>query len=131
MADDRHPPSNADTTDDPRRGEGLPEADAQAQACADKKESHQAAQAKGRRAVRPPFSLIRDTLSHETVDALEQLLAAAKRGEIIGVAYAAMLKQRNYIVNTAGEAYRNPTFSLGMVRVLDDELMQRVRGYNS
>lgn len=80
--------------------------------------------------MRPPFTLIRDSLSHETVDALEQLLAAAKRGEIIGVAYAAMLKQRNYIVNTAGEAYRNPTFTLGMVRVLDDELMQRVRGYN-
>lgn len=75
-----------------------------------------------------PFLLVADTVSHDTVQCLTDLLAAAKNGEIIGLAFAAMLKRRGYIVNTAGEAYRNPTFSRGMVAALDDRLSQRIRG---
>lgn len=77
---------------------------------------------------RDPFILISDTVSTETVRCCEQLLEAAKKGEIIGVAFCAMLKRRAYIVNTAGEAHRNPTFTRGMVAALDDQLATRVRG---
>lgn len=78
--------------------------------------------------MKEPYVLLPDYVSHDTVDCLKQLLAQAKRGEIIGMAYCAMLKRRAYIVNTAGEAHRSPTFSRGMVAALDDQLAGRIRG---
>lgn len=77
---------------------------------------------------RAPFILVPDTISNDTVQALEQLLVAARKGDVIGVAFAAMLKKRGYIVNTSGEAHRNPTFTRGMVAALDDQLSGRIRG---
>jgi len=77
--------------------------------------------------VKPPYVLVPDTLSNDTVECLEQLLAAARSGELIGIAFAGMLKRRGYIVNTAGEAHRNPTFARGTVAALDDQLSGRVR----
>jgi hypothetical protein len=58
------------------------------------------------------------------------LLKRARRGEVIGLAYAAMLKKRAYIVNTAGAAHTSPTFARGMVAALDDQLGGRIRGGN-
>lgn len=81
--------------------------------------------------MRPPFVLVPDNVPNGTVDCLETLLKAAKNGELIGIAYAGMLKRRGYIVNTAGEAHRNPTFARGMVAALDDQLAGRVRGGNT
>jgi hypothetical protein len=78
--------------------------------------------------MKPPFLLVPDVVSHELVECLELLLDQAKRGQIIGIAYAAMLKKRAYITNTAGEAHRNPTFSRGMIATLNDQLGQNVRG---
>lgn len=77
--------------------------------------------------MKPPFRLIPDTISSDTVEALTQLLDLAQRGELIGVAFAGMLRQRRYFVNTAGEAHRNPTFARGCVGALDDELARRTR----
>lgn len=80
--------------------------------------------------MRPPFVLhvTDNSVSADTVECLEALLEKAKRGEVIGVAYAAMYKRRRYVVHTCGEAHRNPTFSRGMLAALDDDLSQRVRG---
>lgn len=75
-----------------------------------------------------PFALIPDVVSTDTVECLQLLLQRAQAGEVIGLAFCAMLKRRAYIVNTAGEAHRNPTFARGMVAALDDELGQRTRG---
>lgn len=77
---------------------------------------------------RPPFALIADTVSNDTIEALETMLEDAKRGKIIGIAFGVMLKNRRFYVNTAGEAHRNPGFSLQMTRMLDDQLVTRVRG---
>jgi len=76
---------------------------------------------------RPPFSLITETISADTVECLDELLERARAGEIIGIAYVAMFKRRKYVANATGEARRNPTFTRGMVRVLDDELGRRIR----
>lgn len=80
--------------------------------------------------MKPPFTLIRATVSHDTVEALEFLLHEAKRGEVIGIAYGAMMKRRACIVDTAGEAYRNPLFALGVVCMLSDDVAKRARGVN-
>lgn len=76
--------------------------------------------------MKAPFTLIADKVSTDTVECLRLLLARARRGEVIGLAYCAMLKQRQYIVNTAGVAHDSPTFARGMVAVLDDSLSNRI-----
>jgi hypothetical protein len=70
---------------------------------------------------------VSDNLSHETVELLEQLLDEARRGQIIGFAFVAMRKRREFIGDTAGEAHRNPTFARGMVAALDDHLSDLVK----
>lgn len=72
--------------------------------------------------MKPPFRLVQDTVSVDTVKALEQLLRMAKRGQVIGIAFAAMYKRREFIVNATGEAARSPVFARGMVAALDDAL---------
>jgi len=78
--------------------------------------------------MKPPFTLIQDSISHDSVEALQILLSEAKCGDLIGFAFTAMYRKRNYVVNAAGEAYRNPTFALGMAMVLIDYLMQHANG---
>lgn len=78
--------------------------------------------------MKPPFQLVPDSVSKDTVECLEQLLVEARKGRIIGVAFVAALKKRAYIANTAGECHRNPTFARGMVATLDDHLSARVHG---
>lgn len=77
--------------------------------------------------MKPPFRLVPDTISTDTTQALEEMLAMARRGELIGIAFACILKRREYFVNTAGEAHRNPMFARGIVAALDDDLGHRMR----
>lgn len=72
------------------------------------------------------FKLVEDAASEDVVQALEALLEQARRGELIGIAYAAMYKRRRYAVDTAGECRHSPTFTRGMVRALDDRLSASV-----
>lgn len=76
---------------------------------------------------RPPFRLITfpNTSSH-TVECLEVLLERAKRGEIIGIVYAAMQSNRRFFLNSCGEARRNPTFAAGMTSAMHHELMKQI-----
>lgn len=76
----------------------------------------------------PPFTLVPDAYSTETVECLRTLLADAEKGVLIGVAFAAMYKRRGYRVSACGEAHRSPTYTRGMIRALDDRLAERVRG---
>jgi hypothetical protein len=66
----------------------------------------------------PQLRVAGQFVSHDTIAALESLLARARDGEIIGLAYVALARQKNYVVDTAGEARRDPTFALGMVQIL-------------
>lgn len=75
-----------------------------------------------------PYTLIPDSISHETVEALGELLEQARAGELVGFAFAAILKRRRYIVNTAGECRGDPTLTRGMALALDDELRDMVHG---
>ncbi len=74
-----------------------------------------------------PIRLVPDAISRDTVQVLEASLLEARVGKIIGLAFAAMCKNRTYIVNTAGEAFRNPTFTRGMIAALDDKLSDMSR----
>lgn len=73
------------------------------------------------------MKLLKPEVSRDTVRCLEGLLEAARAGEVVGVAYAAIHRRRNFRVHLCGEAYRSPVFARGCVAVLDDELSQRIR----
>lgn len=72
------------------------------------------------------MELVREHISSDTVEALQQLLDGAHKGEVIGLAMVVMLKRRRYIVDCSGEACRSPTFARGAVQALDDELRSRI-----
>ena len=71
-----------------------------------------------RRASPKPLTLIQPDISHDTIEALEYLLHEARKGELIGLAYGAMLKGKDYFVHTTGEANRNPLLGIGIASVL-------------
>jgi hypothetical protein len=73
-----------------------------------------------------PFKLVTQTISHDSIEALQTLLKQAETGNLIGVAFVAMYNQGGYLVDAAGEAYRSPTFTRGMVKALDDKMKTRV-----
>lgn len=80
--------------------------------------------------MRPPLALIPDRVSNDTVKCLETLLREARKGALVGVAFAGIIKGEGYIANSAGEAYSDPTFSIGMCQVLIKKLLLRVDGGN-
>ena len=71
--------------------------------------------------------LLPDKISHDLIEALEELLAGAKAGQIVGLAFTAVLKRQRYIANIAGTCVRNLTHARGMLCALSDELGQMVR----
>lgn len=75
---------------------------------------------------RPPFQLVQHQASDDVVAHLEELLADAKEGKLVGLFYGAMYRQRVYFVDAVGEARRNPTWARGMVGDLWDSLGQLI-----
>jgi len=73
-----------------------------------------------------PELIISPQLSHDTISALEQLLEGARAGDVVGIAYTALLKRRRYLTDAAGECFRDPTFARGLVAALDDHLSSMV-----
>lgn len=71
-------------------------------------------------AILKPYSGAQD----ETAEALEDLLAEAKAGGLIGLAYVAVRHRRSYSVGAAGEARTYPLLTRGMLLSLDDELAE-------
>jgi hypothetical protein len=66
---------------------------------------------------RPPFKLITSS-SHQSTDTqkcLHQLLKESESKELIGLAYVAMYKDREWDYRACGEANRNPAWSLSML----------------
>lgn len=70
--------------------------------------------------------LLEPQLSHETIRLFEDLCQDARQGKITGAAVAVMRPGQDFMVDTAGAARRNPTYTRGMLRTLDDVLAQTV-----
>lgn len=71
------------------------------------------------------LTLVPDDISHDTVEALEELLAHARAGQLKGFAFVASLRRNHYIRNVAGDLRGNPTLARGMLCTLDDFLSQQ------
>lgn len=74
------------------------------------------------------YHLVKEEISKDTVEALEQLLESAKAGQVIGIAFALMLRRRKFLVDCAGEACTNPVLARGAVGALDDQLGLMIQG---
>lgn len=68
------------------------------------------------------LTLVRETVSSETIYALEYLLQEAREGHVIGIAYVALQPGRRIQVNALGEAAKEATYTRGAIRDLDDQL---------
>lgn len=66
--------------------------------------------------------------SVDSVEALEFLLAKARNGEVVGLAYIAQLKRKRFLMDTAGDANVNTVQFIGMASLLTDDLIQRAKG---
>lgn len=73
-----------------------------------------------------PYRLVPDSISHDTVEALQTLLSLAQEGEITGIAFVCTLPKSRYITNVAGHCYRHPTLARGMTMTLGDEIASLV-----
>ena len=76
--------------------------------------------------MKTPFKLVPDSISHDTIKATRTLVNEAENGELIGFAFTAMYSKGSYVVNTAGEAYKSPTFAIGMLLVLIAKLLMQI-----
>jgi hypothetical protein len=65
--------------------------------------------------------------SKDTVECLTTLLDQAKKGDLVGLAFGAIMRHSNYSVHATGAARLNPTFTRGIIAALDDRLGEIVR----
>lgn len=68
------------------------------------------------------LQLLGPAISSETVAVLDYLLLEARAGRVVGIAYVVVHRCRGYSCNAVGEPRREPTFTRGMLHVLDDQL---------
>lgn len=71
--------------------------------------------------------LVDDFPQRDVVHTLEQLLVGAQHGQVVGLAFGAMLRHRRYITAASGECHRDPTYTRGMLKALDDEMAALVQ----
>ncbi len=70
----------------------------------------------------PHLSLAPTAVSPDTIEACRGLYEMALRGEIIGLAFVAMLPGKQYFVDAVAKALREPTFTRGALLSLNDTL---------
>jgi hypothetical protein len=75
-----------------------------------------------------PFAFVRDTISHDTVEAFETLADRARRGEITGVAATVTTKDKGFSTVAAGLLYESKTFAVGTVVILLYRMVMRAIG---
>ena len=64
-------------------------------------------------------------VQRDVVAICKTLLEGAENGEIVGIAFAAVLQRQRFVTDVAGTCERNLTHTRGMVRALDDKLRYR------
>jgi len=70
------------------------------------------------------FRLVEEYISDETVALLEDLLAQAVKGEVVGIAFITLNRQNRYSVGWGGKAHAEPVLALGLLERLRSQLNQ-------
>lgn len=69
-------------------------------------------------------------VSHDTVKCLKHMLDRAEQGEIIGISFAAMQSDREFFLQSCGEAHRNTAFASALASSLWFQTMKQAFGEN-
>jgi hypothetical protein len=75
-----------------------------------------------------PFTFVRETISHDTVEAFETLAARARAGEITGGAATFTTKDKGFGTVATGLLYESKTFAVGTVAILLYRMVLRAVG---
>lgn len=75
-----------------------------------------------------PFSFVRESISHDTVEACESLTERARRGEVTGMAATVTTADKGYSTVTTGLLHESKTFAIGTVVILLYRLVMRATG---
>lgn len=75
-----------------------------------------------------PFAFVRETISHDTVEAFEALADRARRGEITGSATTFTTKDKGFGTAATGLLYESKTFAVGTVVILLYRMVLRAVG---
>lgn len=70
-----------------------------------------------------------NTVSSDSVETLETLLAGARLGQVTGIAFVAILKRGRYMTAWTGSVDKNLTHALGGVTILSQELGNLIRNH--
>ena len=68
-----------------------------------------------------------DTPEEDTVAALTDLLARARRGEVVGLAYVELYRGGDFRTDVRGRCDAYPLMALGMVDILADQIRAKVK----
>ncbi len=68
------------------------------------------------------ISLAQTRPSQETIDALTALLAEARSGAVVGLAYVAVHKEDEFTADVLGTAKTSPVLTIGMLQILERRL---------
>ena len=71
---------------------------------------------------KPVLAVVAARPNADVIDALEQLLAGARSGDINGIAFVCTLPGMRYITDVAGFCATHPTFARGAASYLTDQL---------
>jgi len=78
--------------------------------------------------MKPPFRVIAENPSSDTMHVLMELMELAHKGELIGLAFVSLHKRRKVQTGATGEASRSPVFTIGAVRILEQNLLHHLDG---
>jgi hypothetical protein len=78
-----------------------------------------------------PKKAVEQRPCENTIEALVYLLQEASAGRLKGLAYAGILADEQFIIETTGAAHVRPLFTLGAIDILAGDLRDKVRDRNS
>ena len=70
----------------------------------------------------PALQIVHPAIDSETVETLERLLADAKIGRVVGLAYVALHNGPDYSAEIVGEAAAHPLLARGIASALADSV---------
>ena len=71
------------------------------------------------------LTLVGNAPDRDTVETLTRLLAEARAGKVIGVAYVALHHHHEYSGDIVGQALNSPLLSRGICRCLEDTIAKK------
>jgi hypothetical protein len=73
---------------------------------------------------KPPYLVLGEQLSQDTIECLEQLLAEAKAGRVIGLAFVALRPHLQYYRHSCGKVWKYRPLVRGLAMDLVDDLRE-------